>query len=500
MTAGTDEDDHLAETIIWEVLDLSMLTKKKIIPVIMAGGKGTRLWPLSRAGAPKQFIQFVGERTLFQATLARVADAALYEAPVVITNEDFRFLVAEQARALGMPLSGIVLEPVARNTAPAVAAAAAFVAQRFGDDAVLQVLASDHEIAADKRYFEAIGTAQETALAGKLVTFGITPTEPATGYGYIEIGDKLATGAHAVKRFVEKPALPEAERMLASGGFAWNSGIFMFRAGQVLDEMAAFAPEVEKAARAAVAGAAGDLDFTRLDAQAFAASPDISVDYAIMEKTANAAVVPSSFPWSDLGSWDAVWKLGHRDEAGNVASGKATLIDTKNSLIMSRTSHLAVQGLDGIAVIASEDAVYVGRLDDSQNVGKLVRHLAAAQATAALTETHPTSYRPWGGYTSVLNGDRFQVKRLFVTPGRKLSLQRHHHRSEHWICVKGTAEVTIGDETRIVRENESVYIPQGEVHRLANPGKITLEMIEVQTGSYLGEDDIIRITDEFGRG
>ncbi|MFB9953037.1 mannose-1-phosphate guanylyltransferase/mannose-6-phosphate isomerase, partial [Rhizobium puerariae] len=448
---------------------------------------------------PKQFIRFVGDRTLFQATLSRVADPALYEAAVVITNEEFRFLVAEQARELGIGLSGIVLEPVARNTAPAVAAAAAYVASRFGEEAVLQVLASDHEIVADGAYAEAIGIAHRTALSGRLVTFGITPTEPATGYGYIEIGEALPTGAHAVRRFVEKPALAEAERMLAAGGFAWNSGIFMFTAGQVLQEMAAFAPEVDRAARAAVAKASGDLDFTRLDAAAFSASPDISVDYAIMERTANAAVVPSSFTWSDLGSWDAVWKLGARDAAGNVASGRATLVDTKNSLVMSRTSHLAVQGLDGVAVIASEDAVYVGRLDDSQNVGALVRHLAAAQATAGLTQTHPTAYRPWGGYTSVLNGDRFQVKRLFVTPGKKLSLQKHHHRSEHWICVKGTAEVTVGDTVRTLRENESVYIPQGEVHRLANPGKITLEMIEVQTGSYLGEDDIIRLTDEFGR-
>lgn len=472
----------------------------KIIPVIMAGGKGTRLWPLSRASAPKQFIQFVGDRTLFQATLARVSDQRLYEAPVVITNEDFRFLVAEQARELGIRLSGILLEPVARNTAPAVAVAAAFVAERFGEDAVLQVLASDHEIVADQGYFDAIETARQTAEAGSLVTFGITPTEAATGYGYIEIGEKLATGACTVKRFVEKPALPEAEKMLQSGDFFWNSGIFMFKAGQMLLELSQFAPEVEDAARAALAKAASDLDFTRLDAAAFAASPDISIDYAIMEKTSNAAVVPSSFIWSDLGSWDAIWKLGARDAAGNVASGNATLIDTRNSLVMSRTSHLAVQGLDGVAVIASEDAVYVGRLDDSQNVGRLVKHLASAKATSALTETHPTSYRPWGGYTSILNGERFQVKRLFVTPGKKLSLQKHHHRSEHWICVKGTAEVTIGEEVKTMRENESVYIPQGEVHRLANPGKIMLEMIEVQTGSYLGEDDIIRIVDEFGRG
>ncbi len=472
----------------------------KIIPVIMAGGKGTRLWPLSRASAPKQFIQFVGDRTLFQATLSRVSNPELYEPAIVITNGDFRFLAAEQARELGVALSAILLEPVARNTAPAVAAAAAFVADRFEDGAILQVLASDHEIVSDAGYYDAIRTARDTAASGKLVTFGIAPTEPATGYGYIEVGAKLKTGACAVKRFVEKPALAEAEKMLAAGDYVWNSGIFMFQAGQVLDELRNFAPQVAEAAVAAVRKAEGDLDFVRLDAATFSASPDISVDYALMEKTANAAVVPSSFTWSDMGSWDAVWKLGARDDAGNVISGNASIMNTKNSLIMSRHGHLAVQGLDGVAVIASEDAVYVGRLDESQNVGLLVKQLAGAKATASLTESHPTAYRPWGGYTSILNGDRFQVKRLFVTPGKKLSLQKHHHRAEHWICVKGTAEVTIGDQIKTLRENESVYIPQGEVHRLANPGKIMLEMIEVQTGSYLGEDDIIRIVDEFGRG
>jgi mannose-1-phosphate guanylyltransferase len=472
----------------------------KIIPVIMAGGKGTRLWPLSRATAPKQFIQFVGDRTLFQATLSRVSDPAIYEAPIIITNDDFRFLAAEQAREIGVVLSATLLEPMARNTAAAVAAAAAFVAQRFGEDALLLVLASDHEIVDCADYTDAILIAKKTAASGKLVTFGIAPSEPATGYGYIEIGDKLTTGACKVKRFIEKPALREAEKMLSAGGFVWNSGIFMFKAAQVLEELSLHAPGVELAATQAVAKAGSDLDFIRLDADAFAASPDISIDYALMEKTANAAVVPASFTWSDMGSWDAVWKLGAQDEAGNVTSGNATLFNTKNSLAMSRHGHLAVQGLDGVAVIASEDAVYVGRLDESQNVGKLVKQLAAAKATASLTETHPTSFRPWGGYTSILNGDRFQVKRLFVTPGKKLSLQKHHHRSEHWICVKGTAEVTIGDHVKTVGENESVYIPQGEVHRLANPGKILLEMIEVQTGSYLGEDDIIRIVDEFGRG
>lgn len=472
---------------------------EKVVPVIMAGGKGTRLWPLSRSSAPKQFIQFTGDQTLFQSTLLRVSDEQLYEPPIIITNEDFRFLAAEQARALNLPVSAILLEPAARNTAPAVAAAACYAMAKFGEAAVIQVLASDHEIVADDSYFEAIRVAGQTASSGKLVTFGVTPTEPATGYGYIEIGEKLRAGANAVKRFVEKPTGVEAEKMLSSGGYVWNSGIFMFKVQAVLSEFERHAPEVLRAAKSATEQSSVDLDFVRLQDVAFTASESISFDYAIMEKTANAAVVPAAFMWSDMGSWDAVWKTGIRDAAGNVVLGNATLINTRDSLVLSETSHLAVQGLEGVAVIASEDAVYVGRLADSQNVGEIVKLLGSSKSTTGLTETHPTSYRPWGGYTSIFNGDRFQVKRLFVAPGKKLSLQKHHHRSEHWICVKGTAEVTIGEKTQVVRENESVYIPQGEVHRLANPGKILLEMIEVQTGSYLGEDDIIRIVDEFGR-
>ncbi|MCR6501738.1 mannose-1-phosphate guanylyltransferase/mannose-6-phosphate isomerase [Shinella sp. CPCC 101442] len=472
----------------------------KIVPVIMAGGKGTRLWPLSRSSAPKQFLEFLGDATLFQKTLARVADKALYEAPVVVTNSDFRFLVAEQARAAEMALASILLEPVARNTAPALAASATLISRLHGDQAIMQVLASDHEIDADATYFDCIAKARTAAEAGRLVTFGITPHEPATGYGYIEIGEDLGNGANAVRRFVEKPDRDKAAAMLETGGYLWNSGMFMLPVGLFLRELRQYAPEVLDAAAEAVAKAQHDLDFERLDEVAFARAPDISVDYAIFEKTPIAAVVPSPITWSDLGSWDSVWRTGKQDAAGNVADGSTTVLDTRNSLVISRDIHVAVQGLDNIAVIASEDAVYVGRMEDSQNVGKLVKHLASLPKTAKLTETHPTAYRPWGGYTSVLNGERFQVKRLFVTPGKRLSLQKHHHRSEHWIVVRGTAEVTIGDRTIPLRENESVYIPQGELHRLANPGKIMLELIEVQTGSYLGEDDIIRIEDEFGRG
>ncbi len=472
---------------------------QKIVPVIMAGGKGTRLWPLSRSAAPKQFIRFIGDTTLFQETLLRVSDKALYEPAIVITNEEFRFLVAEQARELDIGLASILLEPMARNTAAAVAAAGALVRDRFGEDTIMHVLASDHEIDADQVYFDAVRTAIAAASDGKLVTFGIKPTEPATGYGYIEGGEALPSGALSVKRFIEKPPLTEAEKMLASGGFYWNSGMFMFPVAKLRSEMTTYAPAVLKAAGEAVARGVKDLDFIRLDKAAFAESPDISIDYAIMEKTSNAAVVPSPFKWSDLGSWDAIWKSGASDTDGNVAAANTTLVNTRNSLVMTHGVHLAVHGMDDVAVVASEDAVYVGRLQDSQEVGAIVKMLAAKSATAKLTETHPTSYRPWGGYTSIFNGDRFQVKRIFVTPGKKLSLQKHHHRSEHWIVVKGTAEVTIGENVQMLRENESVYIPLGEVHRLANPGKITLELIEVQTGSYLGEDDIIRIVDEFGR-
>ncbi|MGD9481618.1 mannose-1-phosphate guanylyltransferase/mannose-6-phosphate isomerase, partial [Shinella sp. G-2] len=349
----------------------------KIVPVIMAGGKGTRLWPLSRASAPKQFLGFLGETTLFQKSLARVADAALYAPPVIVTNADFRFLVAEQARAAGVALTAILLEPVARNTAPALAAAASLVARLHGEDAILQVLASDHEIEADDTYRACIDKAAAAARAGRLVTFGITPTEPATGYGYIETGEDLGNGAHAVRRFVEKPDRERAEAMLATGGYLWNSGMFMLPVGLFLRELRQYAPEVLEAASEAVAKAQHDLDFERLDETAFARAPDISVDYAIFEKTPVAAVVPSPIAWSDLGSWDSVWKTGRQDDAGNVAEGSATVLDTRNSLVISHDIHVAVQGLDNVAVIASEDAVYVGRLEDSQNVGKLVKHLAA---------------------------------------------------------------------------------------------------------------------------
>lgn len=471
----------------------------KIVPVIMAGGKGTRLWPLSRSAAPKQFLQFLGDHSLFQRTLQRVADTELYEPPIVVTNSEFRFIVAEQAMTVDVPLSSILLEPAARNTAPALAAAAFAVQRDHGDDAVMQVLASDHEIDASSHYFDCIAIARATAESGRLVTFGITPTEAATGFGYIEIGTELETGAKMVARFVEKPDQARADQLLASGRYLWNSGMFMLPVRLFLTELAAFAPAVYAAAQKAVENSAADLDFVRLESASFSEAPDISIDYAVFEKTGHAAVVPSSFSWSDLGSWDSVWAIGDKDASGNVIGPQATVSNTRNSLILSRDIHLAVHGLDDMAVIASEDAVYVGRLADSQDVGQIVKQLAKAPKTRKLAEVHPTSYKPWGAVASVLSGERFEVKRLHVAPGRKISLQKHHHRSEHWIVVRGTAEITIGHETRLLHENESIYIPQGEVHRLSNPGKMPLELIEVQTGSYLSDDDIVRLDDEFGR-
>lgn len=470
-----------------------------IVPVVLAGGQGTRLWPISRSARPKQFLALTGRLSPFQETLRRVSDPTRYAPPVVITNSEYRFLVAEQAQELGIELSGVLLEPMARNTTPAIAAAAFFAAQKFGPEAVLHILPSDHSVTTDENYWHSVDLAAIAAGAGRLVTFGIAPTAPETGYGYIEAGERSGEGVHAVARFVEKPDLANAERMLASGGFYWNSGMFMLGAGSFLSEAEQLSPESHAAARGAVENARADLDFIRLDEPSFATAPNISVDYAIFEKSRLVSLIPVSFPWSDLGSWDAVWKVSGKDAAGNVVKGDATLSNTRNSLVVTEKAHVAVEGLDDVAVIASEDAIYIGKLSEAQKVGPMVKVLKANPATVAITEIHRTAYRPWGGYSSILSGDRFQVKRLFVKPGKKLSLQKHHHRSEHWVVVRGTAEVTIDGQVSMLAENESIYLPLGCTHRLANPGKIMLELIEVQTGSYLGEDDIIRIEDEFGR-
>ncbi len=470
-----------------------------IVPVILAGGQGTRLWPMSRSARPKQFIELIGPLSLYQQTLQRVSDGARYAPALVLTNSEYRFLVAEQAQDINIPLGGVLLEPVARNTAVAMVVAALHALAIHGEGAILHVLPSDHAVEIDQGYLDAVDEARRAAALGHLVTFGITPTEPETGYGYIEAGAPLSGNVLSVKRFVEKPNLERAEQMLAAGGYSWNSGMFMFGARAFVDECAALAPETLAAAQGAVANAEVDLDFIRLDAGAFGAAPNISVDYAIFEKTQHAAVLPVHFGWSDLGAWDAVWKASGKDGLGNAASGPVTFSNASGSLVVSDKAHVVIEGLADIAVIASEDAIFVGRLSEAQKVGAVVKSLKSVPETVQLTEIHKTAYRPWGGYSSVASGERFQVKRLFVKPGKKLSLQKHHHRSEHWVVVRGTAEVTVDGKVTMLAENQSIYLPLGCTHRLANPGKILLELIEVQTGSYLGEDDIIRIEDEFGR-
>lgn len=470
-----------------------------IVPVILAGGQGTRLWPMSRAARPKQFLQLVGNSSLFQQTLQRASDATTYAPAIIITNSEYRFIVAEQAAELSAPLAGVLLEPVARNTAVAIAAAAVFARNTFGADAVLHILPSDHDVVVDSGYTAAVLTAAEAARRGELVTFGIVPTHAETGFGYIKSSAVHGGDASPVEQFVEKPNAERAAAMLADGSYYWNSGMFMIGAGAFLDECQRLAPDTFAAADQAISRAKTDLDFIRLDEPSFATAPNISVDYAIFEKTTRAAVVAVNFGWSDLGSWDAVWKTSAKDAAENVTRGPVTLNNVTNSLIITDDGHVAVDGLDDVAVIATNDAVYVGKLSEAQKVGAMVKTLRADKKTSNLTEIHKTAYRPWGGYSSVLNGERFQVKRLFVKPGKKLSLQKHHHRAEHWIVVRGTAEVTVDGTITVLSENQSIYLPLGCTHRLANPGKIELELIEVQTGSYLGEDDIIRIEDEFGR-
>ncbi len=471
-----------------------------IIPVILAGGQGTRLWPLSRSARPKQFLALTGSSlTLFQETLKRVSDPSRYSAPIIITNADYRFLVGEQAEELGITPMGVLLEPVARNTTAAIAAAAVYAQKQAGADALIHVLASDAAISADDNYWQSVDVAAKAAAGGSLVTFGIEPSAPETGYGYIEAGPERGDGTREVARFVEKPDRDRADAMLRQGGFYWNSGMFMLGVEAFLEECRLLSPDSFTAAQGAVENARTDLDFIRLEEASFATAPNISVDYAIFEKSRRIAMIPVSFSWSDLGSWDAVWKASTRDTAHNVVIGPATLSETSNSLVMSERAHVAIDGLDDVAVIVTEDAVFVGKLSEAQKVGAMVKTLKGSPETLGLTEIHRTAYRPWGGYSSILNGSRFQVKKLFVKPGKKLSLQKHHHRAEHWIVVSGTAQVEIDGKVTMLSENESIYLPLGCVHRLANPGKILLELIEVQTGSYLGEDDIIRIEDEFGR-
>jgi mannose-1-phosphate guanylyltransferase/mannose-6-phosphate isomerase len=468
----------------------------RIVPVLLAGGSGTRLWPVSREAMPKQFLPLVGDRSTYQQALARVADPELFLPPIVVTGEDFRFFAQRQAEELKIDAT-IVLEPTRRDSAAAVAAAAA-IARRRDPQAIVLTIAADHIILDPELFRDACLAGREAALAGHIVTFGIKPTEPKTSYGYIRRSAKLGSdGVFKVDAFAEKPDAATAARYVA-GGYLWNSGNFLFRADVLLAELDRFEPAIREAAEAAVEAATTDpLGFIRLAPGAFERAPKKSIDYAVLEKTDKAAVVEAKFRWSDIGSWDAVFDVMPRDRAGNAVRGPVVVHDVENCVIYAEDRLTAVVGVEDLIVVTMPDAVLVLPRARAQEVKDLVQTLLEAGRGEAVN--HRRAHRPWGHYDSVDRGDRFQVKRIVVYPGGQLSLQRHLHRAEHWVVVRGGAEVTIGETRRMVHENESVYIPIGIVHRLANPGKIPLELIEVQTGSYLGEDDIIRIDDVYHR-
>jgi mannose-1-phosphate guanylyltransferase/mannose-6-phosphate isomerase len=469
----------------------------QIVPVIMCGGAGTRLWPVSRESMPKQFVPLVGPGSTFQQVLARISDPDVFARPIVITSADFRFVVAEQLRERGVE-ADIVLEPMRRDSGPAVAVAAVLAAERDREALVL-VLAADHVIRKPDEFREACRRAAAAAAEGRIVTFGIEPTHPATNYGYIRPGERLnGASVRAVEAFVEKPDAATAAGYVADR-YLWNSGNFLFHAATMLSEIKRFEPAMAEAATAAVAGLTRDLDFLRLAAEPFARAPKKSIDYAVMERTRLAAVVPADLGWSDVGSWSTVWDVLDHDQAGNATDGLVVMLDSRNSLVRSEDSILTtVVGLDDVIVVATADAVLVSARAKAEQVKTLVEQLKANNHRAAIE--HRRIYRPWGYYQDVDIAPRYRVKRIVVKPGSKLSLQKHFHRSEHWVVVKGTAEVTLGNDVHSVHENESIYIPIGNVHRLANPGKIPLELIEVQVGSYLGEDDIVRLDDAYGRG
>lgn len=469
-----------------------------IVPVLLSGGTGTRLWPLSREGYPKQFWPLVSQRSMIQETALRAVGAGFAPA-VVVANEAHRFLIAEQLREAGIEAPRILLEPEGRNSAPAIAAAAALVAEST-PGAVLWIMAADAAIEDVPALHAALAKAAAAARGtGRIVTFGMRPNAPETSFGYIEMGAPLADapGVHAVARFTEKPDAATAAALLADGKHVWNSGMFVATAATLLAELECHAPEVIAAARGAVAHAARDLDFIRLGAEAFRAAPSISIDYAVMERTDHAAVIPADLGWSDVGSWDALWTIAAKDAAGNALQGPVTAVDSRNCLVRSEGIRTAVLGLEDAVIIVTEDAVLAMPRSRSQDVKKVVERLRAAGAPEA--GTHRRVYRPWGQYSGLIMGDRFQVKEIVVRPGGKLSLQKHHHRAEHWVVVKGTARVHRDAESLLLSENQAVYLPLGCVHRLENPGMIPLHLIEVQVGSYLGEDDIVRFEDTYGR-
>ncbi|WP_137167060.1 mannose-1-phosphate guanylyltransferase/mannose-6-phosphate isomerase [Salinimonas lutimaris] len=463
-------------------------------PVILAGGTGSRLWPKSRAALPKQFLALTSEQTMLQETLARL-NGVNAQQPIVICNEAHRFLVAEQLRQKDIQHGGILLEPVGRNTAPAIALAALH-ALASDEDETLLVLAADHLIKDTAQFHQAITKAEKLADEGHLVTFGIVPDCAHTGYGYIKAAKALGDGV-AVEQFVEKPDLATAQQYVDSKEYFWNSGMFMFKASRYLEELEKHHPEMLAICKKAIESESKDLDFIRIDADTFATCPDDSIDYAVMEKTAQAAMVPLDAGWSDVGSWSSLWETSEKDENGNVVVGDAILEGVKNSYVNSEGRLISVIGLDDVVVVETKDSIMVAHKDKVQDIKNVVNRLK--QEKRPEFEFHREVFRPWGSYDSIDAGARFQVKRITVKPGEKLSVQMHHHRAEHWIVVSGTASVTIGEDTRMVTENESTYIPIGEVHALENPGKIPLELIEVQSGAYLGEDDIVRFSDRYGR-
>jgi mannose-1-phosphate guanylyltransferase / mannose-6-phosphate isomerase len=468
-----------------------------IVPVILSGGSGTRLWPLSRELYPKQLLPLCGERTMLQETLLRLEGAEGVAAPIIVCNEEHRFLVAEQLRHINVSPAAILLEPAGRNTAPAVALAAVAALQdrAQGDDPVLLVLPADHVIRNPEAFRAALSIGRRLALEDKLVTFGIVPDRAETGYGYIR--SVARDGAAAVDQFVEKPNIALAQEYVSSGEYYWNSGMFMFRATRYIEELRTHRPEIVTQAVAAMTGATKDLDFVRVDRQAFEACPSDSIDYAVMENTAYAWVVPLDAGWSDVGSWASLHDSCDADADGNVAIGDVLLEDTTNCYLYAGSRLVTAIGLEDCVVVETKDALLVAPRSRVQDVKKLVERLKAEGRYE--TSLHREVFRPWGSYDSVDTGDRFQVKRITVNPGAKLSLQMHHHRAEHWIVVQGTANVTCGDKTFLLGENQSTYIPMGTMHRLENPGKVPLHLIEVQSGAYLGEDDIVRVEDTYGR-
>lgn len=462
----------------------------------MAGGSGSRLWPLSRQLKPKQFLPLTEDGLSMLQVTTRRLEGLSFEAPLLICNEQHRFLAAEQLRQMELAQPKILLEPVGRNTAPAIALAA-LQAVADGGDPILLVLAADHLIQDVEAFQSCVRNALPLAETGSLVTFGIVPTHPETGYGYIKKGAAVPAGGYVVNCFVEKPSLDTAKEYLEGGDYLWNSGMFMFRASRYLGELRKFRPDIYEVCERALAAAERDMDFIRIDPAIFSACPEDSIDYAVMEKTADAVVVPLDAGWSDIGSWSALWDISQKDSRGNVLKGDVLDVGSSNCLVYADYRLVATLGVEDLVVVETKDAVLVAHKSKVQDVKKIVDQLKADQRSEHLS--HREVYRPWGMYDSIDNGHRYQVKRITVKPGAKLSVQMHHHRAEHWIVVSGTAKVTNGEKTYLVTENQSTFIPIGQVHALENPGKIPLELIEVQSGTYLGEDDIVRLEDKYGR-